>query len=297
MSFDHRLDMALEIIAKEKPELLCIVGATASGKSDLAIEIAKNIGNADIINADSYSLYKKMNIGTAKVSEGERHTLYEQYNIKHYLIDILEPSDNSTVAQYATMARSQIAKCQARGRLPILCGGSGLYVRAVTDGFEFEGGLNPRGVDTAASAVKGQSAEGVASASKVSLDAGEASNDRHRGTKLPEYIYANPHTLQIGLSVPRTELDERIKLRTATMRERGLEHEVRALWEAGMLGITARKAIGYAEFISYFEGGVNPANGKPLTVDDVYDLIAMHTRRLVRRQESWFKRDPRICWV
>jgi tRNA dimethylallyltransferase len=109
-----------------------------------------------------------------------------------------------------------------------------------------------------------------------------------------EDAYRFPRTLQLQINLTREQLDARIELRTQKMRQLGLEQEVRALWEAGQLGPTAIKAIGYSEFVTYFEGGLNPANGKPMTLDDVYDQICSHTKRLVRRQQSWFKRDDRI---
>jgi tRNA dimethylallyltransferase len=327
MNSNSELDQALQLISKHQPRLLCVVGPTASGKSDLAAKIASEIikrssdlpyNGVELINADSYSLYRKMDIGTAKPTLQERSELLEQ-GILYHFIDVLDPIETSTVAEYAKAASAKIDDIQQEGKLPIVVGGSGLYVRALTDGFEFQGyDLELRAKITEHAAEVGEQAlweELNALDSDTAATLAPENTRRviraleviqtHQGThiepafkhELPPYTYADLKTLQIGFDVAREEIDERIEQRTNMMREFGLTQEVRALWESDELGPTAIKAIGYAEMVQFFEGGVNPADGKLLTEDTTYELIAMHTKRLVRRQQSWFKRDPRIVWL
>lgn len=275
---DNLVEDVLCKFGDELPELVVILGPTASGKTEFAINLAKFIISelkikCDIINADSYSIYKYMNIGTAKLSESTRNELLKKFDINHYMFDQVSPIESINVAWYCEKTRKIIEECQKNLRLPILCGGSGLYIRAITDGFDFE---------------LGQKSESERS-----------QNKRHRGNdgSLPEYKYINPKTIQFGIELSRKILDQRIDVRTDLMRQLGLENEVKSLYSSGILGQTAIKAIGYSEFVEYFNGGVNKMNGKTLELDDVFDLIKMHTKRLVRRQESWFRRDKRIIWL
>ncbi|GHT81442.1 tRNA dimethylallyltransferase [Actinomycetota bacterium] len=303
----------------EDLDLLCVVGPTASGKSDLAISIAKRLleqgkyAGVDIINADSYSLYKKLDIGTAKVSLLERQELLEQYGINHFEIDVLEPTQTSNAAEYQQRVLPLIEQLHQQNRLPILVGGSGLYIRAVIDQFEFQGvDLELR--DALAERAKLEGTD-VLYAELLKLDPKTAKTLDRQNTRriiraieviqtskksyqnqLPEYTYRFPDTLQLSINLPREMLDARIDARTLKMRELDLEGEVRGLFKSEELGQTAVKAIGYSEFVNYFEGKPNPANGKTMTVDDVYIQIAQHTKRLVRRQQSWFNRDPRIIF-
>ncbi|MDR2508749.1 MAG: tRNA (adenosine(37)-N6)-dimethylallyltransferase MiaA [Candidatus Ancillula sp.] len=324
------LSSALELVELRSPRIIAIVGPTATGKSDLAISLAKALkergvskGDAtqkvlpQIINADSYARYRKMDIGTAKVDLQTRLDLERQWGVKHYQIDVLDPSETSTAQSFAECVKIEIDDISQNANstlgVPILCGGSGLYVRSVLDGFEFqkqdvalrkslESRLECEGVHALYMALREKSPETAAHISPQNarrviraLESLELQGT-HIAT-LPQYTYAYPSTLQIGLETTREELDRRIDIRTSKMRELGLVSEVSALYSSQMLGETAIKAIGYAEVVSFLNSGTHPGNGRKLDLDATFELIATHTKRLVRRQLSWFKRDPRIHWL
>ncbi|MDR1861666.1 MAG: tRNA (adenosine(37)-N6)-dimethylallyltransferase MiaA [Candidatus Ancillula sp.] len=302
----------------EDCELLAIVGATASGKSELAINIAvkeaKRGRKCHIINADSFSLYRKMDIGTAKTPLETREDLESRCGIRHYMIDVLDPTESANVAVYQREVLDIIRELKGAGVLPILVGGSGLYIRSVIDNFEFQSvDLNLRrelenraateGVEVLFSELERKDPETAKTVDPQNvrrivraLEVLNSSAQKY-ANRLPEYVYRAENTVQIAIQHSREELDLKIEERTRRMRELGLEEEVRGLYQSGQLGETARKAIGYSEFIDYFEGVLNPANLKPQTLDDVFLRITQHTKRLVRRQESWFNRDPRIRFV
>jgi tRNA dimethylallyltransferase len=276
-----------------------VVGATAAGKSDLAVALARELGG-EVVNTDSMQLYRGMDIGTAKLTVSERG------GIPHHLLDIWDVTEAASVAEYQRLARAVIDRLLAAGRTPVLVGGSGLYVRAAVDRLEFPG------TDPAVRArLDGELAEqgqGALHARLAVRDPAAAaailpSNGRRivRALEVIE-ITGRPFTanlpghssvydsVQVGVAVPRPELDERIAVRVDRMWEAGLLEEVRTLEKAGLReGRTASRALGYQQVLAYFAGECTQDQARAETV--------RATRRFARRQESWFRRDPRIHWL
>jgi tRNA dimethylallyltransferase len=279
--------------------VIAIVGPTAAGKSDLALDIAEALGG-EIINADSMQLYTGMDIGTAKLTPPQRR------GIPHHLLDIWDVRHPASVAEYQRLARAAIAAVTASGRIPVLTGGSGLYVRAALDPLEFPG-TDPA-VRARLEAELAASGPAVLHARLAALDPVAAAailpsngrrivralevielSGRPFNAALPQYESLYP-AVQLGLSVDRAELDERIAVRTARMFAAGLVDEVAALERAGLReGRTASRALGYAQVLRYLDGEWDLTEAQAQTV--------LATRRFVRRQESWFRRDPRVIWL
>jgi tRNA dimethylallyltransferase len=279
--------------------VIAVVGPTAAGKTDLALEIALAVGG-EIINADSMQLYEGMDIGTAKLPPGQRR------GVPHHLLDIWDVRRTASVAEYQRAARAAIGEIHSRGRVPVLAGGSGLYLRAALDRFEFPG-TDPQ-VRERLEAELARQGPGPMHARLAGLDPAAAglilpSNGRRIvralevielsgrpfTAQLPEYQALYP-VVQIGLRVDRAELDERIARRTSHMFEAGLEGEVRRLEKAGLReGRTASRALGYAQMLKFLAGDWSPGQAEAETIQA--------TRRFARRQESLFRRDPRIHWL
>jgi len=286
-------------------EVLAIVGPTGTGKSQLALDIAQNLGvRCEVINADAFSLYQGMDVGTAKVLPAE------QLSIPHHLIDILHPLEVATIAQYQQLGRAAIEQVIARGSLPIVVGGSGLYVRALLDGFDLPGTdpqiraeLNSQlelhgtqtmyqrlaQVDPAAAAQIGdRNARRIVRALEVIQLTGKPFT-----AQLPDPVYRKS-TITIGLDFNREQLDQRIENRVAKMRANGLLDEVRQLAspeQGGIgegLGPTAIRAVGYYELLPVLRGEADQ--------DAAFAEVVTHTRQLTRKQMGWFGRDHRIKW-
>jgi tRNA dimethylallyltransferase len=279
-------------------KIIVIVGPTASGKSELAMSLARNLGNAEIVNADAFCLYKRMDIGTAKPSRDDR------LEIQHHQIDVLEPSDNASVAAYQKYARQDIDKVFERGNTAIVVGGSGLYIRALLDDVRFppsnekvrhelEIEAEAVGVDkmheklahldwVAAKGIGKQNIRRIIRALEVIEITGEKFS-----AIMPRENYFTKDTLQIGIDMPLEVLDVKIDTRTDKMRANGLTREVFGLKDE--LSITAAKAVGYRELLDHFDG--------KSTEGEAYENIKLHTRQLVRKQMSWFRRDSRIKWL
>ena len=281
--------------------VIVICGATATGKSDIAIEIAREI-DAEVINADSMQLYQGMDIGTAKLSVEERK------GIPHHLLDVLDVSQDSTVAWYQEMARTAIAEIHSRGKDAVIVGGTGLYIKAVLDDLNF-----PE-TDPAVRAKLEAEAEEFGSASLFSrleeLDPAAAlaidrANTRRiiRALEVIEItgqpFTANlpredssryPDALQFGLVMDREHLRERIDLRVDRMWNAGFVDEVDHLIAKGIRdGVTAQRALGYAQIIAMLDG--------KLTEDEAKEETKRASRQYARRQETWFSRDARIQWI
>jgi tRNA dimethylallyltransferase len=282
--------------------LVAVVGATATGKSGLAVALARALGG-EIVNADSMQLYQGMDIGTAKEPEAAWQ------GVRHHLLDIWPVTRTASVADYATLARAAIEDILARGCVPVLAGGSGLYVRAALGDLEFPGtddGIRARleaelarlgpaalharlaGLDPAAAAaiLPGNGRRIVRA-----LEVIEISGHPFAAT-MPPYESASRARaiVQIGLTLPRPELDERIAVRVDRMWQAGFEAEVRRLVRAGLReGKTASRALGYRQMLRYLDG-----EG---TLEDARQETVRATRRFARRQESWFRRDPRVTWL
>jgi tRNA dimethylallyltransferase len=282
--------------------VIAVVGATATGKSGLAIALARELGG-EILNADSMQLYQGMDIGTAKEPEAAWQ------GVPHHLLDIWPVTRTANVADYQKLARVTADDIVARGRVPVLVGGSGLYVRAALDDLNF-----PRTDHGTRARLESELAEAGAAALHArlaALDPAAAaailpSNGRRIvralevieltgrpfTASMPTYeqVRPGPKTIQIGLTLPRPELDQRIAARVDRMWQAGLEAEVEDLVQRGLRdGKTASRALGYQQMLRHLDG--------ELTLDQARDDTVRATRRFARRQESWFRRDPRIAWL
>ncbi|QUL80095.1 tRNA (adenosine(37)-N6)-dimethylallyltransferase MiaA [Brevibacterium sp. SMBL_HHYL_HB1] len=282
----------------DQAPIITVVGATATGKSDLALDLAEHLGG-EIINTDSMQFYRGMDIGTAKLPVEERR------GIPHHLIDILDVTAEANVQDFQARARTAIADIRDRGHRPILVGGSGLYVRAAVDHMEFPG-TDPdlrarleaeaaadrwslhqrlRELDpTAAEKITVNDQRRIARALEVIELTGRAFS-----AQLPDYQEIEP-TIHLGLSMDRPVLHERIAARVELMWDHGWVDEVRSLLEVGLAeGRTASRAIGYAQIRRHLDGELSAAEAKEETI--------VRTRQFARRQDTWFRRDPRIHWI
>ncbi|MER6997455.1 tRNA (adenosine(37)-N6)-dimethylallyltransferase MiaA [Streptomyces sp. NPDC000410] len=285
--------------AAPAPRVIAVVGPTAAGKSDLGVHLAQQLGG-EVVNADSMQLYRGMDIGTAKLTPEERG------GIPHHLLDIWDVREAASVAEYQKLARAEIDRLLAEGRTPVLVGGSGLYVRGAIDVLEFPG------TDPAVRArLEAELEEGGSGALHARLAAADPdaaqvilpSNGRRivRALEVIE-ITGKPFTanlpghdsvydtVQIGVDVERPELDERIALRVDRMWEAGLVDEVRELEARGLReGRTASRALGYQQVLAALAG--------ECTEDEARAETVRATKRFARRQDSWFRRDPRVHWL
>ncbi|HET8614027.1 MAG TPA: tRNA (adenosine(37)-N6)-dimethylallyltransferase MiaA [Actinomycetales bacterium] len=279
--------------------VVAVVGPTATGKSDLGVALAQSLGG-EVVNADAMQLYRGMDIGTAKLSVEERQ------GVPHHLLDVLDVTAEASVAAYQRDVRACLADVRSRGRVPVLVGGSGLYVRAALDELE----IPP--TDALVRATLEQEAERVGPATIYArlrqLDPGAAERilpgnvrrvvralevieltGRPFSATLPDPHYVVP-AVQMALRLPREVLDDRIDRRVETMWDAGLLAEVRRLAERGLRdGRTASRAVGYAQALAHLDGEVDAPTAKADT--------ARLTRKLARRQQSWFGRDPRVHWL
>lgn len=289
-------------MCEERLPVLCIAGPTASGKSDLGVLVAKHVGG-EVLSADSMQVYKKMDIGTAKLSREEMD------GVPHHLIDLVLPDDPFTVANWVTLAREVIAKLHSEGKLPIVVGGTGLYMRALTDDLDFaqqRGSSEHREYWKNYAVHKGNEA---LHAELVSRDPQAAArlhpNDVRRviralevyelGNKpLSESYDWRPKqgryaTTQLALTMDRQVLYDRVEQRVDRMLELGLYDEVAGLLQEGYArDLTSMQAIGYKELAGCVAGEVSYAQA-------VLE-IKQATKRFAKRQLSWFRRDERVSW-
>lgn len=280
--------------------VVAVVGPTAAGKSEISVALAQRL-DGDIINADSMQLYQGMDIGTAKLSVAERG------GVPHHLLDVWPVTKTASVAEYQSLARASIAQVQAAGRLPILVGGSGLYVRAVLDDLVFPGTDDSvRAALEAELSVVGPeelharlaAADPVAAAAILPTNGRRivralevmAIGGRPFTGAMPAYSSIYDAVL-IGLDRATAELDERVTARVDLMWSRGLVDEVRHLADACGLrsGVTARRALGYKQVLAMLDGSLTEADARSQTMQA--------TKRFVRRQRSWFRPDPRVHWL
>ena len=282
-------------------KLIVICGATATGKSDLAVALAKNI-DAEIINADSMQLYRGMDIGTAKLS------LTEQAGIPHHLLDVLDVTEDANVAWYQSQARAKIAEIQGRGKSVVIVGGTGLYIKAILDELNFpdtdpairealekealELGANVlferlAKLDPAAAlAINRANTRRIVRALEVIAITGKpfTANLPRKDSEL------YPQARQFGLVMDREALTERISARVDRMFAAGLVTEVDQCIAAGITTArTAQLALGYAQVIAMRRGD--------LTLEEAIEETKRATRQYARRQETWFSRDARIKWL
>ena len=281
--------------------VIIICGPTATGKSDLALEVAGLI-DGEIINADSMQLYKGMDIGTAKLSVDERN------GIPHHLLDILTVEEDASVAQYQTLARAAIDDIRARNKAAIIVGGTGLYIKSIIDEMNFpetdpelrkklESEAELLGTaelysrlrlldPEAATAIEPANTRRIIRA----LEVIEVTGQPYSANLPSDTSLRYPEALHIGLAMERSSLAPRIEARVHRMWQSGLVAEVDTLIEAGLLrGSTAQRAIGYAQVIAMRNGEISESKAIEETI--------VATRQYVRRQETWFKRDPRIQWI
>jgi tRNA dimethylallyltransferase len=279
--------------------VIAVVGPTATGKSGLGIALARALGG-EVVNADSMQLYAGMDIGTAKEPAAARQ------GVPHHLLDIWPVTQAANVADYQKLARAAIDDIAARGRVPVLVGGSGLYVRAALDDLHFPGTdtatrarltdelarLGPAALharlatldpDAAAAILPGNGRRIVRALEVIEL------SGRPFTATMPAYAQIRP-AVQLGLTLPRPELDLRIAARVDRMWQAGFEAEVRRLADQGLReGITASRALGYQQLLRHLDG--------EYTLDDARAETIKATKRFARRQESWFRRDPRVRWL
>ena len=290
-------------MCNKKIPLLVIAGPTASGKTKLAVDMALKF-NGEVVSADSMQIYKYMNIGTAKPD------IEEMCGVKHYMLDFLEPDDKFSVAEYVKEAKEHIHDIYLRGKLPILAGGTGLYINSVIDNVEFsDAGENTeirhqlhkiadekgneylfemlRKVDPELCETLHPNNVGrVVRAIEVYKTTGKNMtwHKAHSKEKPSDYNFC-----MIGLTCDdRQKLYDRINKRVTIMAEKGLIEEAKELFSSIYAG-TAKQAIGYKELKAYFDGRD--------TLENCLDKIRMETRRYAKRQLTWFRRDERINWI
>jgi tRNA dimethylallyltransferase len=295
---DHMVSYRCCVPSPSVPRVIAVVGPTATGKSALSIALAHELGG-EVINADSMQLYRGMDIGTAKLSLSARD------GVPHHLLDIWDVTVTASVAEYQRLARAAVADIAARGKVPILVGGSGLYVRAVLEEFSFPGtdaAIRARLEDELAAAGTVPLYARLAAADPVAAGKILPSNGRRivRALEVIEMTGA-PFTaslpdpapfypsVQIGVDRDTDVLDQRIADRVALMWESGLLDEVRCLLPDLREGRTASRALGYQQALAEVDGLLAEIEAKDETVRG--------TRRFVRRQRSWFRRDPRVTWL
>ncbi|MEQ4567852.1 tRNA (adenosine(37)-N6)-dimethylallyltransferase MiaA [Paenarthrobacter sp. CAP02] len=288
MSFSH---------PEPQPPVIAVVGPTGSGKSDLGVDLALAL-DGEVINADALQFYRGMDIGTAKI------TVEERKGVPHHLLDTMDVTEEASVADFQAECRAAIQEIHSRGKRAILVGGSGLYVRAALDVLEFPGtdpsvrqeleqeceahGLAP--LRTRLEAVDPVSAARLGDARRVirALEVHRITG-RPFSSFMPQREYFQP-AVQIGLSVDREVLRERLAQRVHRMVAAGLQDEVERLDAAGLRnGKTASRALGYAQFLKVLDGGADV----PAAAEET--IVA--TRQFARRQLTWFRADPRITWL
>ena len=284
---------------------IAVVGPTGTGKSELALDLAERLGG-EVVNCDAMQQYRGMDIGTAKLTPAERR------GVPHHRLDVLDVTETASVADYRREAEREIAEIRDRGHVPILCGGSMMYVQALVDGWEipdtdpevrarYERRLEEIGVralhDELARIDPAAAQTILPTDPRRTVRALEVVELTGRPFSASRPTIGEPRwgTRMLGVRCALPELDERLVARTATMFERGLVEEIRGLVAVGLReGVTARRAIGYAQVLEEMDdrlgiGDEGLARAEERTV--------IGTRRYVRRQRSWFGRDHRIAWV
>lgn len=286
----------------KKQPLIVVVGPTASGKTALAVEIAKKF-NGEIISADSMQIYKGMSIATAKP------TVEEMQGIKHYLIDFLDPEEDFSVADYVKLAKKAIEEISSKGKIPVIAGGTGLYVHSLIDNIKFDDTCSNTKIrdelynvakekgnhylweelnkidPITASKVHENNLSRVVRAIEVYRETGVPISQHKINSRREETPY---EFIIIGLTFSdRKKIYERIEKRVDIMAENGMIEEAREIYNSHKLS-TAHQAIGYKELIPYFENTD--------TLENCLDKIKLETRHYAKRQLTWFRRDERINW-
>jgi tRNA dimethylallyltransferase len=286
-----------------KPPVVVLCGATATGKTALAMEVAERFAG-EIVSADSRQVYRWLDIGTAKAGADERR------RVPHHLLDVVDPDEDFTAADFARLGRQAIDRIHRRGRLPLLVGGTGLYLRTLTEGLV----AAPAGDPSLRSALHQQEvcdgpgslhrrlrqtdpvlAERLAAGDLVrivrALEVHALTGRRLSDLQAAHAFAERPYRLlKIGLALPRDELYRRIDARVWEMLEMGLGEEVAGLLRRGFWsGLKAMRTIGYREWIAHLQEGGD--------IGKVVALIQRNTRHYAKRQGTWFRQDPEIIWV
>ncbi len=286
------------------PVLVELAGPTAIGKTQLAVELAGRF-NAEIVSADSRQIYRHLDIGTAKPSAAERTA------VRHHLLDVVEPVEEFSLAEYQKLAFDAVRDIWARGKIPFLVGGSGLYLKAVTEGYdipavppdhEFRKSMHEKARLEGASAVHGELLEAdkvtaqrlhpndlrrVVRALEVTRATGRPFSEFYR---IPEIHPLHPEILKIGLCLPRGELYRRIESRVDAMISGGFVEEVKFLMEKGFREALLKiKVLGYGDLIEHLDGAGS--------LENAVDMIKRHTRQFAKRQLTWFRADRGIRWI
>ena len=282
--------------------IICIAGPTASGKTALAVELAKEL-NGEVVSCDSMQIYRRMDIGTAKP------TMEERQGIVHHMMDVAEPDEDFSVSRYCQMAGPIVDDIVARGKTAIIAGGTGLYMDSLIRGNDFapfpstgqreklEAQCDEMGLDymkewltriDPEAAARIHDRKRTIRALEVYLETGETITEHNRKTQLIPPKYS---PLWLGLDFdPRAALYERIDLRVSIMMEQGLEQEIRDLLDSGIPEkCTAMQAIGYKEFLDAMEGRC--------TMEEAADQVRRSSRRYAKRQLTWFRRNPNMNWL
>lgn len=283
-------------------DVVAIIGPTASGKTALSIQLASLL-DGEIINGDAMQVYKRLDIGTAKITEEEMQ------GIPHHLLDIKEPTENFSVAEYQQLVRAKIEEIAKRGKLPIIVGGTGLYVQSVLYDFQFTKEeideearkayyeelekIGPEAMHARLAALDPKTAETIhpnntrrviRALEMVELSGTSKANEEHNRGDIPLY-----HHLILGLDMDREKLYERINLRVDIMMEKGLLQEAKELYDEGIRDTQAVKAIGYKELFAYFDGRS--------TLEEAVEAIKQNSRRYAKRQLTYFRNKMDVNWV
>jgi tRNA dimethylallyltransferase len=288
-------------MSANRPPRIAIVGPTASGKSAVALEVARRVGDAEIVSVDAFGVYRGFDIGTAKPNAVERE------QVRHHLIDLVAPSEEFTVADFQREYHRVVSDLDERKVGSVLVGGTGLYLRAVIDDLDLPGQwpeiradlearLETEGVgllyseleavDPAASSkIDPHNARRIVRALEVCLGSGRRFSSFGPGLD----TYHSTDVVQFGLVWRREMLEERIRVRIGQMIDAGFLDEVRMLRSGPPWSRTAGQAVGYNELVDHLEGRTS--------LDEAIATIVQRTRRLAVRQERWFRRDPRIRWI
>lgn len=288
----------------QQAEVVAIVGPTASGKTALSIELA-NKYNGEIINGDSMQIYKGLDIGTAKITEEEME------GVPHHLLSFKEPTESFSVAEYQALVRSKISEIQARGKLPIIVGGSGLYVQAVLYDFQFTEEqvddvarkayyeelekLGPEAMHAKLAALDPKTAETIhpnntrrviRALEMIELSGVSKASEEHNRGEIPLYRHL---IIGLGQNMSREELYNRINLRVDVMMDKGLLQEVQGLWQQNIRGVQSIQAIGYKELYDYLDGRC--------TLKEAIENLKQNSRRYAKRQLTYFRNKMDIHFI
>lgn len=288
----------------QQAEVVAIVGPTASGKTALSIELAKKY-NGEIINGDSMQIYKGLDIGTAKITEQEME------GVPHHLLSFKEPTESFSVAEYQALVRSKISEIQARGKLPIIVGGSGLYVQAVLYDFQFTDEqvddvarkayyeelekLGPEAMHAKLAALDPKTAETIhpnntrrviRALEMIELSGVSKASEEHNRGEISLYRHL---IIGLGQNMSREELYERINLRVDIMMDKGLLQEVQGLWQQNIRGVQSIQAIGYKELYDYLDGRC--------TLEEAIENLKQNSRRYAKRQLTYFRNKMDIHFI